>query len=429
MFCKHCGTQLSANTVFCSNCGAKIATETAQTTENTPTSPVKSTKKRWIVVVAVLCVIALGVGLFFVLGNPFNDDENDDGVGIVEGADNEDEHDDDGDDDDSAKEKQYHARVTRALKTLNERTRFDFELFTEATSEGVHVEDTTTLQADLYSGIFPLCQFRTEIVSEYDNRNVSGYYKNGYAYFCRDQIVEKSSETVADFGYIGLLAQGLIDPETDLHSAAMSKGEDGTLYVSLTIDGDRFGDFMYAILKNWECEYDVESEEGSACTVELVISKDDVITQMKYTCDVPVTSRGDTMLITMECTATYHPVDDSFAVVFPESLEFVRGEAVSGLTFVGTNGDEIVTADDVEYVAAKEENDETMIEIVFTEEGRQRLADYTTTHVGSQMSMMVDGVVAMSSYIDAPLTDDGIIIPFAALEKAQELFRIIATIE
>ena len=61
MYCSKCGTQLPEDSDFCTNCGSKILKET---TETQLQPQVNTTRKKKIVAIIVVCLVAvLGVGL------------------------------------------------------------------------------------------------------------------------------------------------------------------------------------------------------------------------------------------------------------------------------------------------------------------------------------------------------------------------------
>lgn len=100
-FCQHCGTAVAPGSLFCGECGKPLQSLeekiTSQVVEEKPApklAPAQDKKKNMlpiIIVAAVLCVVAIGVGIFFVTQGGFGGNDSDRDSNIEENIDDDEE--------------------------------------------------------------------------------------------------------------------------------------------------------------------------------------------------------------------------------------------------------------------------------------------------------------------------------------------------
>jgi hypothetical protein len=93
-------------------------------------------------------------------------------------------------------------------------------------------------------------------------------------------------------------------------------------------------------------------------------------------------------------------------------------------TFVGKQEHPAFTDSDLIAADTKLEHDELnswAVPFTLRPEARQRFAEYTTAHVGSQFNLLLDGTVLFSAKIMGPITDGRVLVSLNGEEQAREL--------
>jgi preprotein translocase subunit SecD len=70
----------------------------------------------------------------------------------------------------------------------------------------------------------------------------------------------------------------------------------------------------------------------------------------------------------------------------------------------------IISNADVDYASVTEQNKKPVIQLQMNEQGTQKLADFTQSHIGTQIAVILDGEIMMTPTIRAALTDGKAII-------------------
>jgi preprotein translocase subunit SecD len=133
-------------------------------------------------------------------------------------------------------------------------------------------------------------------------------------------------------------------------------------------------------------------------------------------------------LLVFACTEQNVPVkkvtvEFKAAGIEPDSLTTPMLIPASGDTLY-VEPEVIISNSDIDYASVYNENDKSFIQLQMNEEGTKKLAEYTQSHIGTRVAVLLDGKLSIAPTIRAALQDGKAMITGNFSKKeAEEIAR------
>lgn len=186
-------------------------------------------------------------------------------------------------------------------------------------SENIPME--FTMQYDLTDDKNPLYAIDMTFTNNGNDRNIKGYFKDGYSYTSNNGENTKSlmreDEMISEATAVKIL--DLAKVAIDI--AEITENDDGSFSVKMNVDGEQHKEDIIATLNDIE-----EFLEGTDITtddsvINMEIDKDGNITKAKMSLGVSMVTEEGNVYVTCTIEIDYAIIADDFAVEFPDDLD------------------------------------------------------------------------------------------------------------